>query len=126
MSRISAGTQWKQNAFWRTGLETCSRSRYRTTVSFSTAEFPASGTRRPRRCGAFPRPGEYQRGDIHQDDRCRTEIDGETKPPRCRDSAQNEGERAHRQVAQEIERGEYAAAVALGSRRADHLQAANK
>jgi hypothetical protein len=24
---------------------------------------------------------EYQRGDIRQDHRCRTEIDGETKPP---------------------------------------------
>jgi hypothetical protein len=30
---------------------------------------------------------EYERGDIRQDDRCRTEIDGETKPPRCSDSA---------------------------------------
>jgi len=31
--------------------------------------------------------GEYKRGDIHQDDRCSAEIDGETKPPRCRDGA---------------------------------------
>jgi hypothetical protein len=30
---------------------------------------------------------EYHRGDIRQDDRCRTEIDGETKRPRCSDGA---------------------------------------
>jgi len=30
---------------------------------------------------------EYERGEVHQDDHCRTKIDGETKPPRCRDGA---------------------------------------
>ena len=69
---------------------------------------------------------EYKRSEVHHDDRCRAEIDGETKPPRCRDSAQYEGERAHRQVTQEIEGGEYAAAVVFGRRRADHLQSTDK
>jgi hypothetical protein len=35
--------------------------------------------------GGWRRRHEYKRGDVHQDDRCRTEIDGETEPPRCRD-----------------------------------------
>jgi hypothetical protein len=30
---------------------------------------------------------EYKRRDIRQDDRCRAEIDGETKPPSCSDIA---------------------------------------
>jgi hypothetical protein len=29
----------------------------------------------------------YKRSEIRQDDRCRTEIDGETQPSRCRDRA---------------------------------------
>src|SRR5260370_37378057 len=48
--------------------------------------------------GGWSRRGEYKRGNVHQDDRCRTEIDGEAEPARCRDSAQQEGECAHRQI----------------------------
>ena len=77
-------------------------------------------------CARWRRRGEYKRGDIHQDDRCSAEIDGETKPPRCRDGAQHESERAHRQITKEIKRRENTAAVIRGCRRANHLQTADK
>ena len=76
--------------------------------------------------GGWSRRGEYKRGNVHQDDRCRTEIDGEAEPARCRDSAQQEGECAHRQIAQEIEGREHPATMMHGRRRTDHLQAADE
>lgn len=66
---------------------------------------------RASRGGIRSRRGEKERGEAEGGDGGGAEIDGEAESSRGHHHAENDGHRAHREIGEEIEGGEHAAAM---------------